>query len=78
VVEAVVVLVPQDPYDQKHYLADAARAFWHKVRYEHSSYWPRYSGVKIPFSWWRLAGKLLVVSVWACMIYAVLWMQVYR
>jgi hypothetical protein len=76
--EPSVVPVPQDPYDEKRYLADALRAFWHKVRYEHNLYWPKYTGVKIPFSWWRLAGKLLTFCIGAGLIYGLLWLQAYR
>lgn len=47
-------IVPRETYDERDFLRDGLRAFWHKVRYEQRLYWPKYSGIKVyTFRWWK-------------------------
>jgi hypothetical protein len=48
------VLVPGEDYTQRDFLRDGLRAFWHKVRWEHRLYWPKYSGITVYiFRFWK-------------------------
>ena len=59
----------EEPYGVKHYLADAARAFWRKVRYEHHNYFPPYHGIKVGWSWGREIERLFNIAL----VCGVLW-----
>ena len=61
-------------YDRKQYLADALRAFGHKIYKEQRLYWPAYTGMKTQFTWARLGHTAFGFGVNAGIIALVVWL----
>ena len=66
------MLVPEDRYDERHYLVDAAKALLAYWDSERRYYWPEYHGVRL--RWWQEMAPVLWGIVGIALALGVCWM----